>query len=42
MLMDRGSECQELDRLVQNVRSGMSHALVMWGEAGIGKTALLE
>src|SRR3954470_13045616 len=42
MLMDRRSECGELDRLVQNVRSGMSHALVMWGEAGIGKTVLLE
>ena len=42
MLMDRRSECGELDRLVTTVQSGMSRALVLPGEAGIGKSALLE
>ena len=42
MLMDRRSECRELDRLVDDVQSGTSRALVLPGEAGIGKSALLE
>jgi DNA-binding CsgD family transcriptional regulator/tetratricopeptide (TPR) repeat protein len=42
MLLDRRSECGELDRLVTTVQSGMSRALVLPGEAGIGKSALLE
>jgi tetratricopeptide (TPR) repeat protein len=42
VLIDRRSECRELDRLVSNVQSGMSQALVLPGEAGIGKSALLE
>jgi DNA-binding CsgD family transcriptional regulator len=42
MLMDRRSECRELDRLVNDVQGGMSRALVLPGEAGIGKSALLE
>ena len=31
-----------LDRLVEDVRGGASRALVVQGEAGVGKTALLE
>ena len=42
MLLDRRSERKELDRLLQRVRAGESSVLVLRGEAGIGKTALLE
>ena len=42
MLRGRRSECQVLDRLLEAVRGGRSGALVVRGEAGIGKTALLE
>jgi hypothetical protein len=41
-LLDRRSECEALDRLLRSVRSGQSRVLVLRGEAGIGKTALLE
>ena len=41
-LLGRRSECETLDRLVRSVRSGQSRVLVLRGEAGIGKTALLE
>jgi DNA-binding CsgD family transcriptional regulator len=41
-LRGRDSECQALDRLVANVRAGQSRVLVVRGEAGVGKTALLE
>jgi len=41
-LLGRRSECETLDRLVQGVRSGQSRVLVLRGEAGIGKSALLE
>ena len=37
----RRSECEALDRLVANVRAGHGQALVLRGEAGTGKTALL-
>ena len=40
-LLDRGRERGELDRLVTDVRTGQSRVLVLRGEAGIGKTALL-
>ena len=35
-------ECDMLDRLVAAVRAGESRALVVHGEPGVGKTALLE
>ena len=41
-LRGRASECALLDDLVSAVRRGESRSLVVRGEAGIGKTALLE
>ena len=41
-LQGRGRECVALDSLVASVRSGQSRVLLISGEAGIGKTALLE
>src|SRR5215469_9770560 len=41
-LLGRGSECAAMDQLVANVRAGLSRALVLRGEAGVGKSALLE
>jgi hypothetical protein len=42
MLRGRRSECEALDRLVAHGRAGRSEVLVLRGEAGVGKTALLE
>jgi hypothetical protein len=42
MLEDRRNESAVLDRLLTVVRAGRSGALVLRGEAGIGKTALLD
>src|SRR3954468_9924926 len=41
-LLGRRSECQTLDRLLEAVRRGESRALLVRGEPGGGKTALLE
>ncbi len=41
-LVGRRSECDVLDRLIEAVRAGESRALVVRGEPGVGKTALLE
>src|SRR3954451_10532988 len=38
----RRTECETLDHLLERVRAGQSGALVVRGEPGIGKTALLE
>jgi DNA-binding CsgD family transcriptional regulator len=40
MLFGRTGECEQLDRLIDHSRAGKSGALVLRGEAGIGKTAL--
>jgi DNA-binding CsgD family transcriptional regulator len=42
VLQGRRRECEALDRVLQRVRVGESSALVLRGEAGIGKTALLD
>src|SRR5580693_6013888 len=41
-LTNRISERHVLDRLVDAVRAGESQALVVRGEPGVGKTALLD
>ena len=41
-LRGRANECAALDALVEDVRRGASRSLVLRGEAGIGKTALLQ
>jgi hypothetical protein len=41
-LQGRRHECEVLDQLMAGVRAGRSAVLVMRGEAGIGKSALLE
>jgi DNA-binding CsgD family transcriptional regulator len=42
VLRGRRSECETLDGLLAAVRAGESRALVLRGEPGVGKTALLE
>jgi hypothetical protein len=42
MLRGRASECALLDAVVSSIRRGESRSLVLRGEAGIGKTALLD
>jgi DNA-binding CsgD family transcriptional regulator len=42
MLRGRRDECAALDRLLERVRLGQSSVLVLRGDAGIGKTALME
>ena len=41
-LLGRAEECALLDALIADVRRGESRSLVIKGEAGIGKTALVE
>ena len=41
-LLGRSGECALLDQLVNGVRSKESQVLVVRGEAGIGKTAMLD
>jgi DNA-binding CsgD family transcriptional regulator len=41
-LLGRRRECAALEQLVASVRAGPSRALVLRGEAGAGKSALLE
>ncbi|WP_194909321.1 ATP-binding protein [Catenulispora rubra] len=41
-LRGRRDECAVLDRLLADARSGRSQVLVLRGEAGIGKSALVE
>src|SRR5215218_8132055 len=42
VLLGRAGERRALDRLLENVRGGQSAVLVIRGEAGVGKTALLH
>src|SRR4051812_25783773 len=41
-LRGRRTECARLDQVVAGVRSGDGQVLIVRGEAGIGKSALLE
>ncbi len=41
-LAGRPAECRVLDGLVEEVRGGQSRVLVVHGEPGVGKTALLD
>jgi replication-associated recombination protein RarA len=41
-LIDRRDECILLDGVLRAVRSGESHVLVLHGEPGVGKSALME
>jgi DNA-binding CsgD family transcriptional regulator len=41
-LRGRRNECAALDRLLEDVRAQQSRVMVLRGEAGVGKTALLE
>src|SRR3954447_21211298 len=41
-LLGRADECARLEGLISDVRRGRSRSLVLCGEAGIGKTALLK
>ncbi|TWF79266.1 regulatory LuxR family protein [Pseudonocardia hierapolitana] len=42
LLLGRSAECATVDQMLARARDGRSGALVVRGEAGIGKTALLE
>jgi predicted ATP-dependent serine protease len=42
VLSGRGTECARLDQLLAEVQLGHSAVLVLRGEPGIGKSALLE
>src|ERR1700710_2637025 len=41
-LRGRDSECEELQGLISAVRAGSCQVLVLRGEAGVGKSALLS
>jgi tetratricopeptide (TPR) repeat protein len=42
VLLGRGSECEVLDGLLEAIRGGESRVLVLRGDPGVGKSALLE
>ena len=41
-LLGRADECALLDKLVDDLSRGESRSMVLRGEAGVGKTALLQ
>jgi predicted ATPase len=42
VLLGRESECRAIDELLDGARASRSGALVVRGEAGIGKSSLLD
>jgi predicted ATPase len=42
MLCGRSEQLAAIDQLLEGMRAGRAGALVLRGEAGIGKTALLD
>src|SRR5690242_9755996 len=42
MLLGRAAECGRIERLLADARAGTSGVLVIGGDPGVGKTALLE
>ena len=42
VLIGRERECGEIERLLEDARRGVSRALVVRGEPGVGKTSLLD
>jgi predicted ATPase len=42
MLQGRTAECEVLDRLLIETQAGRSQVLLLCGEPGVGKTALLD
>ena len=42
MLLGRAAECDRVERLLAAARAGTSGALVIGGDPGVGKTALLD
>jgi AAA ATPase domain len=42
MLIDRATECARLDQLLLHVGTGLSAVLMLLGDPGVGKTALLD
>ena len=42
MLLGRDSECEAIDRVLDAARASRSGVVVLRGDAGIGKTALLQ
>ena len=42
LLLRRHAECRALDRLLDGVQAGQSRVLVLRGEPGVGKSALLD
>jgi AAA ATPase domain len=42
VLLDRVQECEQIEQLLGALRDGLSGTFVLRGEAGIGKTMLLE
>jgi len=41
-LRGRGAEVELLEQLLRDIRAGGNRALVITGEAGVGKSTLLE
>src|SRR5579864_3250944 len=41
-LLGRQRECAVLDRMLESARDGQGGVLAIYGEPGVGKTALLE